>query len=45
MSLTTNVDFWIFFIGGESLVLPILTAKLLRKNVVIASVGFALKEA
>jgi glycosyltransferase involved in cell wall biosynthesis len=31
-----NVDLWIFFIGGDYLVLPMLTAKLLRKNVVLA---------
>ena len=43
--LTRNVDFWIFFIGGEGLVLPMLTAKLLRKGVVIASAGSGLKVA
>jgi len=42
---TRNVDLWIFFIGGEDLVLPILIAKLLRKNVVIASAGFGAKVA
>jgi glycosyltransferase involved in cell wall biosynthesis len=36
--ITRNVDFWIFFIGG-SLVLPVLTAKVLRKNVVLALSG------
>ena len=31
-----TVDIWIFFIGGDSLVLPMLTAKLLRKKVILA---------
>ena len=31
-----NTDTWIFFIGANTLVLPVLTAKLLRKNVVLA---------
>ncbi|MCL0090494.1 glycosyltransferase [Dehalococcoidia bacterium] len=43
--LSKNVDLWIFFIGGESLILPILTAKLLRKKVVIALAGSGLKVA
>ena len=33
---TRNVDLWIFFIGGDTLVLPMLTAKLLRKKVILA---------
>lgn len=45
MRPTRSVDLWIFFIGGEGLVLPMLTAKLLRKNVVIASAGSGLKVA
>jgi len=45
MKLTRKVDFWIFFIGGEGLVLPALTAKLLGKGVVIASAGSAWKVA
>jgi glycosyltransferase involved in cell wall biosynthesis len=36
--ITKNVDFWIFFVSG-SLVLPVLTAKLLRKKVVLALPG------
>lgn len=32
-----NIDLWIFFIGGDTLLLPMLTAKLLRKKVVLAS--------
>jgi glycosyltransferase involved in cell wall biosynthesis len=34
-----KVDIWIFFIGGDSLVFPMLTAKLLRKTVVLAFAG------
>jgi len=45
MKLRKNVDLWIFFIGGEGLVLPMLTAKLLRKDVVIASAGSGFKVA
>ena len=45
MKLARNVDFWIFFIGGEGLVLPILASRLLRKGVVIASAGSGLKVA
>ena len=43
LRLRKNVDCWIFFIGAEGLVLPILTAKLLRKKVVIASAGTGFK--
>ena len=45
MKLRKNVDLWIFFIGGEGLVLPILTAKVMRKNVVISSAGSGFKVA
>ena len=34
--VTGNVDLWIITVGGSSLVLPMLTAKLLRKTVVLA---------
>jgi len=37
--LTRNVNLWIFFIGGEGLMLPLVVAKLLRRKVVIASAG------
>jgi glycosyltransferase involved in cell wall biosynthesis len=40
-----NVDFYIFFIGGESLLLPMLTAKLLMKKVVLALAGTPVKVA
>ena len=33
------MDLWIFFIGGDSLLLPMLTAKLLREKVVLAFAG------
>ncbi len=45
MKLTKEVDFWLFFIGAEGLVLPMLTAKLLGKGVIIASAGSGLKVA
>ena len=34
-----HVDFWIFFFGGSVLLLPMLTAKLLRRSVVLALTG------
>ena len=34
-----NTDLWIFFIGGDTLLFPMLTAKLLRKKVVLAFGG------
>lgn len=43
MSITKNVDLWIFFIGGDYLIIPMLIAKLLRKRVVIASAGSGVK--
>ncbi|MFC1991162.1 glycosyltransferase family 4 protein [Chloroflexota bacterium] len=39
IKLSRTVDLWILSIGGEGLVLPILTAKLLQKKVIIASAG------
>jgi glycosyltransferase involved in cell wall biosynthesis len=41
--ITGNVDLWIFFIGGEGLLLPMLTARLLRKKEVLALAGFPTK--
>ena len=38
-----NVNLWIFFIGGDCLVFPMLTAKLLRKKVVIAFAGSSIQ--
>jgi len=43
MKVTRNVDIWIFFIGGEDLLLPLLTARLLRTKVVLALAGFPAK--
>ena len=37
--LGKSVDLWIFFIGGDTLVFPMITAKLLRENVVLAFAG------
>jgi len=37
--ITRNIDLWIFYIGGDSLLLPMLTVKLLRKKVVLAFAG------
>lgn len=34
--VTKNVDLWIFFIGGQNLLFPMLTAKLLGKKVILA---------
>jgi len=39
INLTRKVDLWILSIGGEGMLLPILTAKLLRKVVIIVSAG------
>lgn len=33
--VSKNVDYWIFFIGGSTLILPALTVQLLRKKVVL----------
>ena len=38
VKITRNVDLWIFF-GTDLLALPIIAAKLLRKNIVLASLG------
>ena len=45
MKLSTSVDLWIFFIGGEGLVIPVLTAKLLRKKVLLVSAGSGVRVA
>ena len=37
--ISKKIDLWIFFIGGDGLILPMLTAKLVRKKVVLASAG------
>jgi glycosyltransferase involved in cell wall biosynthesis len=38
--LARCVDLWVFFIGGEGLLLPMLTARLLGKRVILSLVGF-----
>ena len=43
VKISKNIDLWIFFIGGDLLVLPILTAKLLEKKVVLALAGSSLE--
>lgn len=39
MKLRRNVDFYVFFIESQHLLIPMLTAKLLRKNVVLVLVA------
>jgi len=38
-----NIDEWIFFIGGDTLVLPMLMAKLMRKKVILCFAGSSIK--
>ena len=38
-----NVDIWFFFIGGDTLLIPMLTAKLLTKRVILVSAGSTLQ--
>lgn len=39
IKIARKVDIWIFFIEGETLVLPMLSAKILKRKVIIASAG------
>lgn len=39
----SNVDLWFFFIGEGPLLIPILAAKLLRKNIIFVSAGSLIK--
>jgi glycosyltransferase involved in cell wall biosynthesis len=39
IKLYKNVDLWIFFIGGDILLLPMVAAKLLKKKVILLSAG------
>lgn len=41
--ISRSINLWIFFIGGDTLLLPVLTAKLLRKKVILASAGSSLQ--
>lgn len=43
LSQMRNIDIWIFFIGGNTLLLPMLTAKFMRKKVILAFAGSALQ--
>jgi glycosyltransferase involved in cell wall biosynthesis len=43
VKISKNIDIWIFFIGGEGLLLPMLTARLLRTKVVLVLAGFPTK--
>jgi len=43
IKLSKSADLWIFFIGGETLLLPMITAKFLRKIVILASAGSSLQ--
>jgi len=38
---TRDIEIWIFFIGGDTLVLPMLLMKLLKKKVILAFAGSA----
>ncbi len=40
IKLINKVNLWVFFIGGEGLVLPMITAKLWRSRVLLALAGF-----
>lgn len=41
--MAKNVDSWLFFIGGESLVLPIISAKITQKPAILLFAGSDLK--
>ncbi|MEA3457665.1 MAG: glycosyltransferase family 4 protein [Candidatus Thermoplasmatota archaeon] len=41
IKIAGNVDLWIFFVGSDTLSLPILTLKILRKNVVLVLPGYS----
>lgn len=43
MNIARDVDFFIFFLGGQDLLIPMLTAKLLGKKVVLAFAGSVVK--
>lgn len=42
--LRNKVDLWIFYLGGEVLIIPMITAKLLNKKVILVLGGFTKKE-
>lgn len=41
--ITEKVDLWIFFFGGDCLLLPMLTARLFKKPVILAFAGSAIQ--
>ncbi len=43
LKIIDNVDICIFYIGGEGLLLPLLTARLFRKKVILSLAGFPAK--
>lgn len=43
VKLSKKTRLWIFFIGGDTLLLPMLTTKLLRKGAILASAGSSLQ--
>ncbi|GAF79063.1 unnamed protein product, partial [marine sediment metagenome] len=43
--ITKHVDFWVFFFGGSVLLLPMLTAKLVGKDVVLNFTGSDIADA
>jgi len=43
IKLAKDIDIWIFFIGGNALLFPVLTVKLLRKKVILALAGSSLE--
>ena len=42
-SIAKDVDGWLFFIGGESLVLPMISAKITQKPIILLFAGSELK--
>jgi len=44
-ALNKNVDMWIFFFGGDKYILPMLTAKMFGKKVILLKGGSSIKDA
>ena len=44
-ALNKNVDAWVFFFGGDKYILPMLTAKLLGKKIILLKGGSSIKDA
>ena len=45
LKLAKNAETWIYFTGGERMVLPILTARLLKRHVILYITGSSVKDA